>query len=731
MSTVRILHLSDLHFGPLSRDLVDWKAVPSIQERTTCQERLSAFVDALEKPDFVVVSGDLTVGGGRQGMMDFRDFVIGKIRLGKLPEASRIIVVPGNHDVQRVLRTGEHDRRRRWQDFAEVVGNRFVRPWIPEIDSSEDEMMSFIERSMDARLWGGVMTSFDGATNEQTSRALPFVLDPECGVLIYAFNSASISGTTLSLRDDVMNAIAWIGQATPSSIPEQARLVVDALEEEVRIDPARINPQEFRLLQRIMDRIESRLRAGGREKLWHQLFRIAVLHHHVSPVSTEEFKKFDVLSNSSVFKAELAEAGFHLVLHGHKHDHMIFDESANRRRHRLVVVSGGTIGGAPAADRSSGFFLLNLEGATRRAKIRFVPLAPTGNPRRTIDQAEEESVVVGDSNSLCVRQRLDLGSVFRLTARALFHHLNTGAHREGGEGPGWCHYLLDGRVSMVGTAYGLKVARQLTPYGMPVAIDQVVETLLSMRLPDQGWRHSSAGSEGAEPLPTAWALEALHDWGRSAAAQETAATLPRLFGREGFPGLWTHVFALATLTRAVARVAPSSPFLAELVAALHDGAIRNENGDPVAWPTRCGVLPTNRIDDGAPSAIHTAHAIHALLAAWHHSHGRLGLSPDATRGATAWLLSCEPREKDSEEIYRDRGPSDHAKLPVDHFTLPWVITALLEAEVDPSEPLIVNGINALAGGHIDGLWNCADSMRRPVWATFDAVQALTAYALSA
>lgn len=82
--TLRILHVSDLHFGP-----------PFLPE---VGEALLREAEALT-PDAVVVSGDLTQRARAEQFRDARAF------LERLPEVPRL-VIPGNHDVP-LWRVGE------------------------------------------------------------------------------------------------------------------------------------------------------------------------------------------------------------------------------------------------------------------------------------------------------------------------------------------------------------------------------------------------------------------------------------------------------------------------------------------------------------------------------------------------------------------------------------------------------------------------------------------------
>jgi 3',5'-cyclic AMP phosphodiesterase CpdA len=74
--TTKLLHLSDLHFGPRLRQY--------LPEVVICQAHDLS-------PDLVVISGDLTQRARKHQFLQARDF------LNKLP--SPLLVIPGNHDV--------------------------------------------------------------------------------------------------------------------------------------------------------------------------------------------------------------------------------------------------------------------------------------------------------------------------------------------------------------------------------------------------------------------------------------------------------------------------------------------------------------------------------------------------------------------------------------------------------------------------------------------------------
>jgi len=84
----RLIHISDLHFGPPFLPRVG-RAVLRLAEEL--------------RPDAVIVSGDLTQRAKRKQFLDARDF------MNQLPDVPRL-VIPGNHDVP-LYRLAERLRR--------------------------------------------------------------------------------------------------------------------------------------------------------------------------------------------------------------------------------------------------------------------------------------------------------------------------------------------------------------------------------------------------------------------------------------------------------------------------------------------------------------------------------------------------------------------------------------------------------------------------------------------
>src|SRR5262249_11416869 len=154
--------LSDLHFGPGAQTDVDWKVFLDRAERFSRRERAADFIGQLpRRPDFVIVSGDITIGCSPDGFSEFIAFAEDLIQRGRLPTPDRFVVVPGNHDVKREAPFARLDDRQRWSSFRDTMGTRFVRPWFPSLDPDLDTMLRLIRESFRETSAGGIQLNKD------------------------------------------------------------------------------------------------------------------------------------------------------------------------------------------------------------------------------------------------------------------------------------------------------------------------------------------------------------------------------------------------------------------------------------------------------------------------------------------------------------------------------------------------------------------------------------------
>src|SRR4051794_28603753 len=115
----RILHISDAHLGKPApwQQLADDKSGLFGRKATTTQtilkDTLRAFRDSPDgaNVDAVIFSGDITNYGGEDGYKALTD-LSELLPAGLAPE--RVLIVPGNHDVDWEAAEGTEERYRHW-----------------------------------------------------------------------------------------------------------------------------------------------------------------------------------------------------------------------------------------------------------------------------------------------------------------------------------------------------------------------------------------------------------------------------------------------------------------------------------------------------------------------------------------------------------------------------------------------------------------------------------------
>jgi endonuclease/exonuclease/phosphatase family metal-dependent hydrolase/3',5'-cyclic AMP phosphodiesterase CpdA len=738
---VAILHLSDLHFGPGEAEPGEWKTPITFAKRETQRDAFVNFVQAggLPRcPDFVVVSGDVTVRGDPQGWQLYLNTVEPLIRAGWLPNADRFVLVPGNHDVTRTTPATIRNELARWQPFVDALGGRHARAWIPAVDKAADEMLrQACNQMLPGRgRWGGVLHETVEATGEHRSTAFPFLFDRDRRVLFYAFNSASISGNVLPMSASLDDDIKLLRALDGNSAKAMANVVAE-LERLRQIDPARIDPRELALFELLLAEITKRDERGLADVL-----KVAVLHHHVTSIFPEEVKSFELMLNAGQFKRQLRDEGFHLILHGHKHWGEPFVDTAVSGGGAHVVVSGGTIAGPPPYGKGPGFFWLEWQPTASELSARFVDiLTPAKAPvafqgaRKTMfrighDETKQRlRVLPGDA---APPQRIDLRNLFRDVEEQLLHKLRRVA---GGAGEplavGWSHRLKLMHVSTIATAYGLKILA-LTSRHSPRIVDirpRAIGTLLAMRCPDGGWSASSQGQQG-RPEATCWVLEALHAWQPDSVEVAAAAdVLERLLDRDEAESSDQHTLSAALALRTLSRIRPASPWVPRLATRLVDGASRSADGSLLCWGEQLNDLrrpPADWSTEGSP--VHTAHAVLALLTAWQADFGVQRGTSGALAPVRGWLLAQRWEDRE-EQIRRSLGAARYELLTVNHFTAPWVVVALLRLDCPPRDTRLAATLHELLDQRHGALWNWG-TVEVPIWATHDALMALSEAALA-
>jgi hypothetical protein len=323
--------------------------------------------------------------------------------------------------------------------------------------------------------------------------------------------------------------------------------------------------------------------------------------------------------------------------------------------------------------------------------------------------------------------RIDLAGLHRQTMRSLLLAMSVD---QGSGDKGWNHHLGLPPITPVGTAFGLRIMQLVDSSPSLFQSDEILKTLWQQRhrASDGCWRSMSQQPTG-RPEATASVLLALadqKDWKRARAVR---APFERLLEPGRDPALWTYTWSMALALPALSTIAPDSGLLEVLARALDDAAVRDSRGRILYW-TR---FSRHAGRDADPSPAHTARVLLAMQHCRKATDRRLGTPPDELEAALHWLLGQPRWDNLYEEIRRPTGAGRGEILTNRHFTSAWVVRALLEYGIDPMHRRIRSTVADLYRSHDEGLWDWVapdgTPVRRPGWATLDALRALRAYVL--
>ncbi|HET9714151.1 MAG TPA: metallophosphoesterase [Pyrinomonadaceae bacterium] len=325
-----ILHLSDIHLAPVEKDRVfdDYKSeIVPLNERQQRSKLLENTLGALgralkqanKKLDAIIITGDITVAN------DERGFKLLPKLIEKLKEAAppndRIVAVPGNHDVTWSTPPSSQERYAHFLQYVREQG--YVTPLLDGVDFSAD-------RDTSIQFFGH------------------YLLGPNNAWLIVPINSANYSGSLEPISPVTEEEWEGLSAHLTSLPPDKAKELL----RRVRLhDAARISFRQFAELDNLLQEVKRKVRADGGD--YDKMVKIALLHHHLLPVSTsEEVKSFESITNLGLLRHFLNRQNFNVVLHGHKHTGYIYfdyiydyQKRSNIAAHRVLVISGATIGG--------------------------------------------------------------------------------------------------------------------------------------------------------------------------------------------------------------------------------------------------------------------------------------------------------------------------------------------------------------------------------------------------
>lgn len=320
---LRIHHISDVHVGPKAAERL-W-----VKERGELGARLGegagvgpvrdSYVDHLRElavhgraPHVVILSGDITETGrdeeyetAKQWIARVKEHLADHPLLG--PDDPRVLLAPGNHDVDWTQSLGKHDTRARHRPFAAAF-EAFPRPKL-EVDPEARPLakVTFADIGVDLLLLGSA--EFGGEEEKDADRA-----------------------ALLDLIDKLREKAAVEGDFA------EAKALRDRVS---RIDPGLVHHADLRRVS---------------ETQWRQPVRIAVLHHPVSPLPSTEVARYGGLLNAGDVKDTLMHKGFCLVLHGHAHTGWFGSERwPGRHQERTLHIAAAPSLGSREIQEHNGF----------------------------------------------------------------------------------------------------------------------------------------------------------------------------------------------------------------------------------------------------------------------------------------------------------------------------------------------------------------------------------------
>jgi hypothetical protein len=294
-----ILHLSDLHLGSPSLLQRDYDDKVGMEEEAgqTNTDHLAHTLEALGKSlielgrtlDAVVVTGDITQGNHLDGYEAFAGVLdlLGDVR----PEEKRIVVLPGNHDVDSGRQPGDREKLARFMDATRIP---YCTPLVKGLDYKGAEL----------HLNPG-----------RRGRPEP-ILELDDAVIV-AINSADYCWTREHRTDtDWESVLTEYLSGDNSPVAAEKRQLATAELAKLRThDIPKVDKRQIEALEKRLNEAG----IGGEADLDPRL-RIAAIHHPITPASgEEEIKPFEVITNLAIVRTFLYHRGFHLVLHGHKH----------------------------------------------------------------------------------------------------------------------------------------------------------------------------------------------------------------------------------------------------------------------------------------------------------------------------------------------------------------------------------------------------------------------------
>lgn len=270
MKPVRLLHVADLHGAKTIANTPNkwW------EERIETQANVGF--------DALICSGDVGLGGNAETLNKGFEYLAKLCYLAKgRKKVPRLIVTPGNHDVNRPkLNANDEERTRiRFSNFLKAVNQSTLPYTIPALNRG------------------------DGIGQFAPTHAPYVAIVPIC--------TTSVSG---DIPQEYREKLDRYIKTKPKATREEVERIADEIfENTIRTDMPFVRTSDINALRAQC--------CDNRTALGKARLRIGVSHHPLwaVPPAESSFRGFDVVPNGMGVATLLEDMGFQLILHGHKH----------------------------------------------------------------------------------------------------------------------------------------------------------------------------------------------------------------------------------------------------------------------------------------------------------------------------------------------------------------------------------------------------------------------------
>ena len=354
-----LLHLTDLHLDQKIRIDED-KAQTDDAFRESPIEKVVSLLDRYPKHSFdaILVTGDVTTKGNKEGLDLFRDSLVPILRtLCRTEQPNAICVVPGNHDVTR-----KADKKN--PAYFDEKFEAF-RKLITDIGATSCFLPT-----------GTVTNNGISRINFAEEFSSPLYIDDEQNLIVLCINSSMRCGEVNERQLNEMLDLVVRCEAATAKFKEETGNVLADQEKWNDVSSAFLEIRKLAAEQALYDipQVTETQIEKLRDKL-HQAFRcrterrsylkIAILHHHLIsfPSQITEHKPFEILPDASSIFNLLNACEFHIAFTGHKHQayfqpHITYKDHAQKTSTSDTVLwigGGSTVCGNSPPNGFRGF----------------------------------------------------------------------------------------------------------------------------------------------------------------------------------------------------------------------------------------------------------------------------------------------------------------------------------------------------------------------------------------